>query len=94
MIQLPKKILRIKELTYILPDDFDGTFDDAINFFLEYRDANKSDAKFIDPIEKFSTIEVLLLSRIKNDVKACGQYGIFELVDGSYKIVEGTSPEV
>ena len=83
---LPKKILMIKDCTFILPDNFEGTIEDAFNQFLEYRASNLKNAQFIDDGNIFSTFDVLLHSGKKP--KACGQYAIYELIDGKYKIVD------
>ena len=86
---LPKKILMIKDCTFILPDDFDGTLEDAFSKFLEYRSSNLDNAKYIDDSNIFSTFDVLLHSG--SEPKACGQYGIYELVDGRYKLADNQS---
>ena len=83
---LPKKILMIKDCTFILPDNFEGTLEDAFDAFLEYRKSNLKNAQFIDDGNLFSTFDVLLHSGEKP--KVCGQYAIYELVDGKYRIVD------
>lgn len=88
METLPKKILRIKDFTYILPDDFSGSFDDAVSEFLKYsRNKNKHDT-LSGEMNNYSSVNVLLSS--DNEAKACGAYGIFELDEssGDYKLME------
>jgi hypothetical protein len=86
---LPKKILMIKDCTFILPDDYDGTLEEAFSEFLEYRANNLHDAKYIDDSNLFSTFDILLHSGKKP--RACGQYALYELVDGKYKLVDNKS---
>ena len=71
---LPKKILMIKDCTFILPDDFSGTIEDAFDNFLKYRSGHLQNAQFVDDSNLFSTFDVLLHSG--NEPKACGQYAI------------------
>ena len=83
---LPKKLLMIKDCTYILPDDFNGTIEDAFDHFLRYRASHLKDAQYIDDSNLFSTFDVLLHSG--DEPRVCGQYAIYELVDGKYKLSE------
>ena len=83
---LPKKILIIKDCTFILPENFEGSLEDAFNEFLKYRAANLKNAQYVDDGNLFSTFDVLLHSGV--NPRACGQYAIYELVDGKYKISE------
>ncbi len=85
---LPKKILRIKDLTFILSDEFSGDLSDALKEFIDYKEQFKSNAKYIYPDERFTSIEILA----STNSKVCGEYGLFELVDGTYKFIQGTAP--
>ena len=80
---LPKKILIIKDCTFILPDDFHGSAEEAFEDFLKYRAAHIEDASYYDDSNLFSTFDILLHSGAKPRV--CGQYAIYELVDGKYR---------
>lgn len=81
---LPKKILMIKDCTFILPDNFNGSIEEAFNKFLEYRSTHLQNAQFIDDGNLFSAFDVLLHSG--DTPKVCGQYAIYELIDGKYRI--------
>lgn len=83
---LPKKILMIKDCTFILPDDFDGSTSEAFTKFLEYHQKHLKDAIAVDDANIFSTFDILLHSDSAS--KVCGQYGIYELIDGRYQIVD------
>lgn len=86
--ELPKKILRIKDFTFILPDDFEGSFEDALQSFNEYNKQHKKPSTLADIDEKYSATAALLSS--KNESKACGAYGIFAFNTeiGKYELVE------
>ena len=84
-ITLPKKILMIKDCTFILPEDFSGSLEEAFTEFLKYREAHLDGATRIDDSNIFSTFDILMHSA--KDAKACGQYAIYELVNGSYRIL-------
>ena len=76
----------IKDCTFILPDNFEGTLEDAFNKFLEYRSANLKNAQYVDDGNLFSTFDVLLHSG--ENPRVCGQYAIYELIDGKYRIAD------
>lgn len=87
---LPKKILLIKDLTFILPDDFNGSLSDAFNEFIRYRKEYEKNAKLIQSDNQSNSYETLISSKVNE--KVCGQYGLFELTDdGTYKILDSTS---
>ena len=76
----------IKDCTFILPDDFDGTAAEAFSKFLEYHTRHVKDAITVDDSNIFSTFDILLHS--DSTSKVCGLYGIYELIDGRYQIVD------
>ena len=78
--KLPKKILVIKDCTFILPDDFEGTVEDAFNELLKYRNAHLQDGRYLDDDQLFSSFDILLHSVVKS--KCCAHYALYELVDG------------
>ena len=88
--EIPKKFLLIKECTFILPDDFDGSLEDAFTEFLKYRASHLPEAGYYDELGLFSTYNLLV--HAKGDPKVCGQYMLCELDDGHYKILDGTRP--
>lgn len=90
MVELPKKILRIHELTFILPDDFDGTVENAMDLLLTYRKDHLKDARYSDPNNVMSTMELLVTS--DKDEKVCGDGALYELVDGKYHLIDATNP--
>lgn len=79
---LPKKVLKITDLTFILPDNFEGDFEDAVLEFLVYRN-NHLKARIPDNIEKYSSTEILLANG--DAYLACGAYALLKLDDnGKY----------
>ena len=81
---LPRKIFRISDLTFTLPDDFEGDVVNAIELVVEYL-RSKPEFNHLSDNDK-STIESLF-QNIKNNAesKICMQYGIFECNDeGDY----------
>lgn len=75
----------IKDCTFILPEDFNGSLEDAFTEFLKYRTSHLDGASRVDDSNIFSTFDILMHSN--KDAKVCGQYAIYELVDGSYHIL-------
>ena len=90
--EMPKKILIIKDCTFILPDNFDGNLEDAFREFLKYEAENVSKARFYDENSLFSTLDILLHER--KNARVCGQYTIYELIDEQYKAIRGTGPNI
>jgi hypothetical protein len=91
---LPKKILRIKDFTYILPDNFSGSFEDALKNFLEYNEQKKqSKDSLCDDSADYSSVKTLLST--EDDSKASGAYGIFEFDAelGKYVLVASENRE-
>lgn len=85
--KLPEKILVIKDCTFILPEDFTGSLEDAFEEFLKYREKHLNDAKYVDPQHFFSTFDLLLRG---SDQRVCGQYTLYKLRDGKYVPVDST----
>ena len=85
---LPKKVLVVKDCTFILPEDFNGTIEDAFSEFLNYRASSLPNARHVNDSNLFSTFDLLLHSE---DSRVCGQYAIYELVDGRYQLADGES---
>ena len=82
---LPKKILVIKDCTFILPDDFEGSVDDAFDELLKYRRDNLKNGRYLDDNS---------LLHGKDREKCCGHYALYELIDGSnYEIRTYTKNE-
>lgn len=93
--EIPRKILHIRDLTFILPDDFEGTIDDAMAEFLKYRRGiREHDVHYIDDGGIFSTAGLLLNSGKTDTVRVCGEYGLFEFRDGAYVLLDGSVPTV
>lgn len=88
---LPKKILRVKDLTFILPEDFEGDLHDALEEFMKYRDKHKSNAKFVEVEQDKTSVDLLFIN--EGDDRVFGEYGLFHLIDGSYKIIQGSEPD-
>lgn len=85
--KLPDKILVIKDCTFILPPDFNGSLEDAFEEFLKYREKNLNKAKNVDPQNFFSTFDLLLHGQ---NQRVCGHYTMYELRDGKYVPVDAT----
>lgn len=88
---LPKKILRIRDLTFILPEDFDGTVEEAFTLFLEYRSRNRNNAQYSDPNGLFSSLQYLI-SDIGAGQRACGDGAVYVLRDNHYVLHDATNP--
>ena len=78
MNHLPKKILRITDLVFTLPDNFEGDIKDAIKLIAEYI-SNRQKMTHVGDDAKTS-VESLFenLSSNTSDSKLCMKYGIFE----------------
>lgn len=80
--QLPKKLFRIESLSFILPDDFDGTVHNALDLLTEYITLeSEGDPHLLESHDpKKSIIEMK-----KNANRLSMEYGIFELDEhGNY----------
>ncbi len=86
--ELPKKILVIRDCTFILPEDFSGTLEDAFTEFLKYRINLQNKPKIVDEHGLFSAFNVLLHYGTNECV--CGEYALYELIDDKYKLIDGT----
>ena len=84
-VKLPKKILTIRDCTFILPDDFEGTLNEAFAEFLKYQQENHTNAKYYDDSSLLSTFSVLMQNE---NIRVCGEYSILELRDGKYVITD------
>lgn len=88
--RLPKNVLYVKDFSFILPDDFEGTLEDAFMLFLEYRKEKYQTRNIIDPKNEFNSLEVIF--QTPDEKRVCGLYGIFHLSDEEkYELVEGTT---
>lgn len=86
MENLPKNILKVKDLTFILPDDFNGDLEDALIAFITYRKSHVHTAEYtVDPV----SLEILFTTA---DARVSGEYGIFTLEDGKYIMINGSRP--
>lgn len=81
----PKKVLQIKDAVFILPDDFNGNIQDAMNLFLEYSmSASKDHHEFkTDPNRIFTPLGILTINPNTN-IKCCMEASLYELKDGYY----------
>jgi len=87
-MQFPKKILVIKELTFILPHDFSGSLTDALQEYINYRELNLQNIHIVDIQNTKSTLDVTMSD---NESKSCILYGIIEIDEnGKYTIVESS----
>lgn len=88
MEELPKKILIIRDCSFILPDDFNGNTDDAFREFLKYQSEHSKEARYTaDSFGLFSTFNMLLHST--SEARVCGEYALLEYRDGQYQISNG-----
>lgn len=82
---LPQKILHIKECTFILPDDFNGTTEDAFRELLKYQSRYDKNAQYVDKEGLYSTFDLL---NKYNIARFCGHYSLYTLSNGEYSITE------
>jgi hypothetical protein len=83
-LHLPKKILRVEDLTFILPDDFDGDLQSALRLLANYLDVEFQNGKF-NPKEKSEKFPSLFEDDGTN--RASMKYGIFEMDEnGNYQL--------
>lgn len=89
---VPNKMLIVKDLTFILPEDFDGNLSDALLEYVNYRNKHIKKTKALDEKNKFNSTEVVLMNN--EDVKSCILYGIVEIIDDKYRIIESSSSDI
>ena len=75
--EMPDKILRIEDLTFVLSDDFCGDFVNALEEMLAYMKRNKHNKLELN--DNNSTIQSLLSAN--NGSRICMKYGVFVKVD-------------
>lgn len=79
----PEKILKINDLAYILPDDFEGDIVDALKDLIKHLECGKSDVNLDDGK---SAIESLLdQSDCECPPKICMRYGVFKRTEDGYE---------
>lgn len=90
-ITLPKKILRIEDLIFILPDDFDGDLQSGLRLLADYLDMEfKKDKNSKKSKRSTSNVEkdnLTMLLENKDTVQVAMNYGIFEIDEnGNYNL--------
>jgi len=90
-ITLPKKILRIEDLIFILPDDFDGDLQSGLRLLADYLDVEfKKDKNSKKSKRSTSNVEkdnLTMLLENKDTVQVAMNYGIFEIDEnGNYNL--------
>ena len=91
MDTLPKKILRIRDLTFILPEDFEGTVEEAFTLLLEYRIHHRDNARYGDPNGLLSSLQYLASDSGKGQ-RVCGDGSLYALEDNRYVMIDATNP--
>lgn len=85
-LKAPKKVLHINDSAFVLPDDFNGSIQDAMKLFLEYHNESHENNKTelpVDPSGLFTPIGILAVAG--ENIKCCVEARIYELSeDGSY----------
>lgn len=77
--QLPKKILKITDLTFILPDDFNGNVQNALMMLAAYLNLELGEGSY------GGNVPIKSVPIIENGVpKVTMEYGIFEMDDEGY----------
>lgn len=90
-ITLPKKILRIEDLIFILPDNFDGDLQSGLRLLADYLDMEfKKDKNSKKSKRSTSNVEkdnLTMLLENKDIVQVAMNYGIFEIDEnGNYNL--------
>lgn len=87
-ITLPKKILRIEDLIFILPDDFDGDLQSGLRLLADYLDMEfKKGKKNPRPPSDVEKDNLTTLLENKDTVQVAMNYGIFEIDEnGNYNL--------
>ena len=83
---LPKKLLRIDNLTFVLPDNFNGNLQNALMLLAAYLNIEFRNGNFKP--NKDSTIKKSIFNDGKDDsCRVTMKYGIFEMDEnGDYKL--------
>ena len=76
--KLPKKLLKVEDLTFVLPDDFEGGLEDAFRLLHEFIHEAMEKSIRTDKSEEERLAEIL---NSKNNHRVEISYGIFELGD-------------
>lgn len=87
-METSQKMLIVKDLTFILPNNFEGNLSDALNEYIKYRNDNHSNLKLTDTENKYNSTEMVLMKR--EEIKSCILYGIVEIRDGMYRVIESS----
>ncbi len=77
-IKLPKKLLKVEDLTFVLPDDFEGGLEDAFQVLIEFIHEAMEKSLVTDKSEDERLAEIL---NSENNRRVEISYGIFELGD-------------
>lgn len=75
-VNLPKKLLKVQDLTFVLPDDFEGGLEEAFHLLTEFIHEAMEKSLRTDKSEDERLAEIL---DVTNDHKFEICYGIFEL---------------
>ena len=76
--KLPKKLLKIEDLTFVLPDDFEGGLEEAFQLLIEFIHGAMEKSIRTDKSEEERLAEIL---NSGNNRRVEISYGIFELGD-------------
>lgn len=80
----PKKVLKVQDLIFILPDNFEGDIQNALMTLAEYLNIHIDD----DDVTKFGNNAVRELSGDSDSHRVSMEYGIFQLDDdGNYRLI-------
>ena len=83
--KLPKKLLKIQDLTFILPDDFNGNLQNALMLLAAYLNIEFRNGNFTP--NKNSNVKSIFDDGIYNACRVSMNYGIFEMdSDGNYRL--------
>lgn len=75
-INLPRKLFRVEDLTFVLPDDFEGGIEQAFELLITFiHDAMKNSIETDKPEEE----KLATILNTESGRKVSMNYGIFEL---------------
>lgn len=80
--KIPNNILRIEDLTFVLPDDFKGDLIDALEELVKYSKERIHHKIYIN--DNKSTIP----NALESESRLCMKYGLFKNECGSYERTE------